>query len=125
MELLPTKYRKSGGLYTVTYPKKWLKLINGRVRFPLGKQVKAWFNISEFFLPFPSNLTWELIKEVRILPRNGCFYAEFVYSQVVEAKKLDSTRALGIDSGLGNWLTCVSTTGESFIVDRNRRILYQ
>ncbi|MGL5879435.1 MAG: hypothetical protein ACRC2V_16870 [Xenococcaceae cyanobacterium] len=52
----PPKYRKSGGLFTVTYPKKWLKLVNGQVRLPLGNKVKAWFNITEFFLALPSNL---------------------------------------------------------------------
>jgi IS605 OrfB family transposase len=113
----PPKYRKSGGLSTVTYPKKWLKLIDNRIRFPLGNQVKAWFGISEFFLPLPTNLKWETIKEVRILPRNGCFYAEFVYSQAVESRHLDPSKALGLDPGLGNWLTCVSTEGDSFIVD--------
>jgi IS605 OrfB family transposase len=113
----PPKYRKSGGLFTVTYPKKWLKLGDNRVRFPLGNQVKAWFRIAEFFLPLPSNLTWESIKEVRILPRNGCFYAEFVYSQPVKIASLDQSQALGIDPGLSNWLTCVATTGDSFIID--------
>ncbi|MGL5879434.1 MAG: transposase, partial [Xenococcaceae cyanobacterium] len=57
------------------------------------------------------------MKEVRILPRNGCFYAEFVYSQARSPQQLDLSIALGIDPGLGNWLTCVSTTGNSFIVD--------
>lgn len=45
----PPKSRKSGGLFTVTYPKRWLKLKNGLVRFPLGNQVKAWLGISDFF----------------------------------------------------------------------------
>jgi IS605 OrfB family transposase len=114
------KYRKSGGLFTVTYPKKWLKLIDGKVRFPLGKQVKAWFGLTEFFLPFPINLNWESIKEIRIVPRNGCFYAELVYKQMFECQQvqaLDSTKVLGIDHGLNNWLTCVSNVETSFIID--------
>jgi putative transposase len=113
----PPKYRKPNGFFTVTYPKKWLKLIDNRIRFPLGKQVKAWFGITEFFLPLPINLKWEEIKEIRILPRNGCFYAEFVYQQQSKIQDLDPLKALGIDPGLGNWLTCVSNTGDSFIVD--------
>ena len=111
------KYRKSGGLLTVTYPKRWLKLVDSQILFPLGNQVKAWFGITEFFLPMPSNLDWALIREVRILPRNGAFYAEFVYPIVIEAIQLDPSKALGIDPGLNNWLTCVSTIGLSFIVD--------
>ncbi|MBD2503301.1 RNA-guided endonuclease InsQ/TnpB family protein [Anabaena azotica] len=110
-------YRKSGGLFTVTYPKRWLKLKDQFIRFPLGNQVKAWFGISEFFLPMPTNLDWADIKEIRLLPRNKCFYAEFVYQQSVEPIKLDQSTVLGIDHGLNNWLTCVSNVGTSFIVD--------
>jgi putative transposase len=111
------KYRNSGGLFTVTYPKRWLKLVDNQIRFPLGNQVKAWFGITEFFLPMPSNLDWALIREVRILPRNGAFYAEFVYPMAIKTIQLDPFKALGIDPGLNNWLTCVSNIGTSFIVD--------
>jgi len=111
------KYRKSGGLFTVTYPKRWLKLVDNQIRFPLGNQVKAWFGVSEFFLPMPSNLDWQAIREIRILPRNGALYAEFVYPMKLETVQLDPLKALGIDPGLNNWLTCVSNTGDSFIVD--------
>ncbi len=109
-------YRKSG-LFTVSYPKRWLKVTEQGVRIPLGNQVKAWFGIDAIFLPMPSNLNWDSIKEVRILPRNGCFYAEFVYPiQSVEAN-VDPSKVLGVDHGIDNWLTCVSNVGTSFIVD--------
>ncbi len=113
----PPKYRKSGGLFTVTYPKRWLKLNAGMIRFPLGNQVKAWFGISEFFLPMPSNLDWKVVREIRIIPRNDAFYAEFVYPVQAKYYQLDPAKALGLDPGLNNWLTCVSTEGDSFIVD--------
>ena len=87
------------------------------IRLPLGKKVKAWFGISEIYIPMPSNLDISIIKEVRILPRNGCFYAEFVYKLNPQTVKLDSQKALGIDPGVNNWLTCVSTVGTSFIID--------
>ncbi len=113
----PPSYRKSGGLFTVTYPKRWLKYKNDLIRFPLGKQVKAWFGISEFFLLLPSNLNWSDIKEIRILPRNGCFYAEFVYKTPDQPIELNKSNVLGIDHGLNNWLTCVSNLGASFVID--------
>jgi putative transposase len=113
----PPNYRKPGGLFTVSYPKKWLKLKDGLIRFPLGQQVKAWFGISEFFLPFPSNLDWGDVKEIRILPRNRVLYAEFVYQKEITKVVLDPSKCLGIDHGIDNWLTCVSNTGTSFIVD--------
>lgn len=109
-------YRKPG-FFTVSYPKRWLKLSDEGIRIPLGTQVKAWFGIDSIRLPMPSNLDWASIKEVRILPRNGCFYAEFVYPVESASVQLDSSRVLGIDHGIDNWLTCVSSAGTSFIVD--------
>jgi putative transposase len=109
-------YRK-GGLFTVSYPKRWLKLTNDGIRIPLGTRVKAWFGIEEIFLPMPSNLKWEPIKEVRILPKNGCFYAEFVYPVERQPVQVEPAKVLGIDHGIDNWLTCVSNAGTSFIVD--------
>ncbi|MGD1701536.1 hypothetical protein [Dapis sp. BLCC M229] len=75
----PPKYRKKDGLAVVSYPARWVKLVDGMLKFPLGKQVKAWFGIDHFLLPMPSNLDFEKIKEYRFVPRNRCFYLEFVY----------------------------------------------
>lgn len=112
----PPKYRKPG-LFTVSYPKKWLKLTDIGIKVPLGRKVKAWFRLDAFYIPMPSNLDWNLIKEIRIMPRHGCFYAEFVYEMKTQSVKLDPNQALSIDHGLDNWLTCVDTQGHSFIVD--------
>ena len=110
-------YRTKGGLATVSYPKQAIKLVDGMVRLPLGNQVKTWFGLDCFFVPMPSNLAFSDIREVRILPRNGCFYAEFVYRLQAVQTELDPANALGVDPGLNNWLTCVSNIGTSFIVD--------
>lgn len=109
-------YRKSG-YQLVAFPKRSLKLVNGEIRFPLGLQVKAWFGLKEFFLPMPSNLDFATLREVRILPRNGCFYAEFVYPTEIKQSDVNPSRCLGIDHGLNNWLTGVSNVGTSFIVE--------
>lgn len=91
------------------------------VRFgPLGLKVKAWFGLSEFFLPMPSNLDFAALREVRILPRNGEFYAEFVYPVVAVKTELDKAKVLGVDPGLDNWVMCVSNVGTSFSMDRRK-----
>ncbi|MDM9580229.1 transposase [Nostoc sp. GT001] len=112
----PPKYRKNG-FNLVSYPKQALKLNDGQIRIPLGSQVKAWFKLDSFSLPMPSNLRFDDIKEVRILPRNRCFYAEFVYKTTTVKPDVDKSNVLGIDHGLNNWLTCLSNVGTSFIVD--------
>lgn len=110
------KYRKNS-LKLVTFPKADVKLKNGQLRFPLGNKVKLWFGIGEFYLPIPSNLDYKKIREIRILPRNGQFYAEFLYHLQPVMVELDAGKVLGIDPGLNNWLTCVSNVGTSLIVD--------
>jgi len=113
----PPKYRKSGGMALISYPKQALRLKNSQIRIPLGKQVKCWFGLDSFSISMPSNLKFAEIKELRILPRNGCFYAEFVYRIDSVSVGLDKDKVLGIDPGLNNWLTCVSNIGKSFIID--------
>ena len=110
-------YRKSGGMALATFTGRSLKLKDGRLRFPLGSLVKTWFGVDAFYLPMPSNLEFQAIREVRILPRNRCFYAEFVYKTQSTVVEVDKSKVLGIDHGIDNWLTCVSNAGTSFIVD--------
>ncbi len=110
------RYRNKG-MFTVAYPKKWLKFQEGRVRVPLGNQVKAWFGIDAFWIRFPTNLDWKNIKELRILPRHGVFYLEWIYAKPAQPQSLDPKKVLAIDHGVNNWLTCVSNLGHSFIID--------
>ena len=110
-------YKKKGGFALVAYPSQAIKLKKEGLRFPLGTQIKAWFGLDSFYLPMPSNLDYKAIREYRILPRNGEFYLELVYKVETIQANVDSSRVLGIDHGLDNWLTCISNIGTSFIVD--------
>jgi len=65
----------------------------------------------------PSNLKFADIKELRILPRNRCFYVEFVYKTNPVIVDVDPNNVLGVDTGISNWMTCVTNVGTSFIVD--------
>lgn len=112
------KYRKGNGYALMTYPKQALRLVGDSIKIPLGTTVKRWFKIDSFLLPMPSNLTFEDVKELRILPRNQCFYAEFVYEKASATRYyVNPSNALAIDPGINNWLSCVSNIGNSFIVD--------
>ncbi len=114
------KYRKKGGRAGFTYPKQALVFDpeSGLVRLPLGNTFKADSGVDALYIQLPYNIRLERLKELRILPRNGCIYGEFVYSRNVIVRELDKSRALAIDHGINNWLTCVPNTGDnSFIVD--------
>ena len=110
-------YTKKGGLATLSYPKQALKLKGNQVRVPLGKTCKGWFGLDSFYIPMPCNLNFADIKELRILPRNICFYFEFVYKKETKKVELNANNVLGIDPGLNNWLTCLSNVETSLIVD--------
>ncbi len=110
-------YRKKGGMAVATFTARSIKLKDGMLRFPLGSLVKTWFGVDAFYLPMPSNLDLKIIREIRILPRNRQFYAEFVYKTESSIVEVDNSIVLGIDHGIDNWLTCVSNAGTSFIVD--------
>ncbi len=47
----------------------------------------------------------------------NCFYLECVYKQNEVKKVNPNLNVLGIDHGLDNWLTCVSNTGKSLIIN--------
>ena len=116
----PPHFRKKGGLYPCTYPSQALTfdLETHDVRIPLGSGLKESEGVSELFIPAPTGIRPEQIVELSIIPRNGCFYAAYVYKSVPPVKlNLDKSKALGIDHGRNNWLTCVSNIGTSFIVD--------
>lgn len=111
------KYRKSVGFALVSYPSQALRLVEGKIRIPLGRTVNRWFGLDCFYIPLPCNLDFNSIRELRILPRNRQFYVEFAYFTPLEVVELNSLRVLGIDHGVNNWLTCISNVGTSFIVD--------
>jgi putative transposase len=83
----------------------------------MGDRVNVCFGIKAIFLDFPTNLDFKSVREVRIVPRHGHFYAEYVYMTEVVSVDVDPKLVLGIDHGLDNWLTCVSNNGKSFIID--------
>jgi IS605 OrfB family transposase len=111
-------YRKGAGYALVTYPKQALKLVGDSIKIPLGNTVKRWFKLDSFTILMPSNLQFADIKELRILPRNQCFYAEFVYEKESATRYyLNPSNVLAIDPGINNWLSCVSNVATSFIID--------
>jgi putative transposase len=110
-------YRTKDGLSLLTFPKADVKLKGEMLRFPLGSKVKSWFGLDAFYLKMPTNLDYQSIKEIRILPRNDAFYVEYIYKLKVERLTLDSSKVLGIDPGITNWLACITNIGTSFLID--------
>ncbi|MEG4822403.1 transposase [Microcoleus sp. M2-A5] len=118
-----SKYRAKGGMYQVAYPGQALKIVGNRVRLPLGTKGKEHFGIDCLWVPLPERIKNCQIKELRLIPRNGEVWVEYVHESLTEQAlscSLEVTGILGIDHGINNWLTCVSSNGKPLIIDGHK-----
>lgn len=68
-------------------------------------------------IPGGINFKSEQLSEVRIVPKLGKLWAEYVYqTETKKAIGLDYSHGLGLDPGVENWLGATSSKGKSFIV---------
>ncbi len=67
----------------------------------------------------PPKLADKTIKEIRIIPKSNARFFEIQYIYEIEEsqRELNQQKALAIDLGVSNLATCVTNTGESFIID--------
>lgn len=74
---------------------------------------------SKIRIKVPPILEGKKVKEIRIIPKNNArfFEIQYTYESAVEVKELDKTKALAIDLGVNNLATCVTSDGNSFIID--------
>ncbi len=116
---IPT-YRKKRGMYQVSFTaNNGIRYddVTGICRLAISKSNKPELVNREIVIPGGHGFTAEQIAQVRIIPACGKLWAEYVYKvEVSSARNLDYSQAIGIDSGVSNWLTAVSTKGKSFIV---------
>ena len=113
------RYRQSRGLYQVAFPAQAVTYdeYEGTCKLAISKECKPELINKELIIPGGYGFTSEQLAEVRIIPACGKLWAEYVYkTEAKTAKGLDYTQAIGIDPGVTNWLTVVSTKGKSFIV---------
>ena len=70
----------------------------------------------------PPKLVDKNIKEIRIIPKSKARFFEIQYIYEVEEvqSNVDKNKVLAIDLGVNNLVTCVTSTGKSFIVDGRR-----
>ncbi len=134
------------GYYPITFSYLGKKMENGKRIFniPLSvpfkqflreiapdiKILKKYINPSMFDLPdeyfirlsIPRYLTNKKIKEVSIIPLfNGKkFEIAYTYLDEEEIKESKGDTTLAIDLGVNNLATCVTTKGNSFIIDGKR-----
>ena len=99
-------------------------LIIGFIRFKDNKLIVPYSreyakNHAKVMITVPPVLKDEKVKEIRIVPRYDARYFEIHYSHESECfqRELDRTKALAIDLGVNNLMTCLTSKGRSFIID--------
>jgi len=73
-------------------------------------------------ITIPPILDDKKIREIRIIPKSNARFLEvqYTYESVEQKRKLNQQNALAIDLGLDNLTSCVTSTGQSFIIDGRR-----
>lgn len=113
------RYRKKGGLFSLTLSTNAIHIKGGLLALPVSRTFKKVFRPKKTTLSVPTNLLDKKIQEARITPiYDGKFFKiDYVYEAEPEPKHLNPENKLAIDVGLENLATCVTTTGASFIMD--------
>ena len=73
-------------------------------------------------IKIPPILEGRKIKFIKIVPIQNAKYFEIQYTYEVaeEQREVDKQKALAIDFGIDNLMTCVTTSGKNFIIDGRR-----
>ena len=108
-------YLKKDGWFTLIIPR--IKIKDGYFTLPMSRDFKK--EHGELRFNIPPNIADKEIQQVRIHPRNNArfFEIEYIYEQPEEKADVDADKFLGVDLGLDNLATCVTSEGASFIVD--------
>lgn len=99
-------------------------LIIGFVRIKKNKLIIPYSNTfkkkhKSIEINIPPKMVDKKIKEIRIIPKSNARFFEIQYTYEVEEiqSNVDKNKALAIDFGVNNLATCVTSRGQSFIID--------
>ena len=90
---------------------------NQKFTLPYSKQYGA--EHSKISVKVPPILEGKKVKYIRIIPINNArsFEMQYTYEAVEAQRELDKQKALAIDFGLNNLMTCATSEGHTFIID--------
>lgn len=108
------KYLDKDGFFKITIPT--VSIRDGKIQLPYSRQYAK--EHDKIYLKVPSVLKGKEVKQVWIIPRQNARFFEVQYIYNVEPKeKKPIKNVLAIDLGITNLCTCVTSSGNSFIMD--------
>lgn len=95
----------------------FIRIKDNKLKIPYSYQFRKNHNYIE--IKIPPILRDKKIKEIRIVPKAKArfFEIQYIYEVTEIQMKLNKNKALDIDFGVNNLATCVTSSGESFIID--------
>lgn len=95
----------------------FVRIKDNKLKIPYSYQFRKNHNYIE--IKIPPILRDKKIKEIRIVPKAKArfFEIQYIYEVTEIQMKLNKNKALAIDFGVNNLATCVTSSGESFIID--------
>lgn len=107
------------GYFVCIFPKDSFKVEGNQLRLSIGRPLTKQYGQQYLYFGMPKTVIGHAIKEIRLIPRqHGLFFdLEYIYLQEPIPTDLDPKQCLAIDLGLGNFATCTSTNGTSFIIE--------
>ena len=96
------------------------KIKDGIFTLPYSKKYDE--EHSKVSIKVPPILEGKKVKYIKIIPRQRAKYFEIQYTYEVaeEQREVDKQKALAIDFGIDNLMTCVTSEGKTFIIDGRR-----
>lgn len=111
------KYLKTDSFFTLVFSQA--QISGGKFRVPISFEMRKDYK-EPMFIKIPPHILGKKIRQIHIVPKyNGRYFeVRYMFDDIDEEKpELDITKAMGIDLGVNNLATCVTNTGESFIID--------
>lgn len=111
------KYLKKDSFFKIVFSQA--QISDGRFRVPVSFDMRKDYK-EPMFIKIPPHIIGKKIRQIHIVPKYNGRYFEVRYmfdDSDAEKPEIDATRAMGIDLGVNNLATCVTDTGESFIID--------
>lgn len=94
-------------------------LSKGKFKIPASKYLRDRYSGLKLYIMIPEYIRDKKVHTISIIPKYGgrYFEARFVFEKEATMLELDPQNALAIDLGINNFATCVTSEGNSFIID--------
>ena len=116
-EIRMPNYLKKDSFFKIMFSQA--QVSDNKFRVPISFDMRKDYQ-EPLFIKIPPHIRGKKIRQIHIVPKyNGRYFeVRYIFDDVDEIKpELDVKKALGIDLGVNNLATCVTNTGESFIID--------